>query len=418
MDKPTINLFLDTRTKYLTNKYPVKITVYYNGAMRRYGIPFSFTEDEWKKIHGPKLRDGILKKKKNEMNPYINEKFETALKKIKGKFTFEEFKFAYFENTPKLKTLQGKRDVYTLYENYIIQLQNATKDQVGNAQVYRSTIKKFKEYKKKLSFTDVTVKFLEGFEEYMIEEREKSVAYTGMCLRNLKTIFNKAIAEGLVDASKYPFSRSVHDKGFRIKKGSGNKKALTMEQLQALRNYQPTTFAQRRAYLYWWFSFYANGINMKDVCLLKNKNITDRIEFVRRKTAHSTSDVVTVRMIYSPQLKAIVDEIGNVDKSPEAYVFDILEPGANYQRIKDMVDSLNRNITKHFKKISENLKFEKPITSNWARHSFATYLKRSGVSTEVISEALAHTSIDTTRIYLDSFHEDVLNNIAGLLAKI
>lgn len=36
-------------------------------------------------------------------------------------------------------------------------------------------------------------------------------------------------------------------------------------------------------------------------------------------------------------------------------------------------------------------------------------MKRSGISTSVISEALGHVSERTTQIYLDSFENDVLD---------
>ena len=41
-----------------------------------------------------------------------------------------------------------------------------------------------------------------------------------------------------------------------------------------------------------------------------------------------------------------------------------------------------------------------------ARHSFATILKRSGVDIGLISELMGHADITTTKIYLDSFDEE------------
>ena len=43
------------------------------------------------------------------------------------------------------------------------------------------------------------------------------------------------------------------------------------------------------------------------------------------------------------------------------------------------------------------------MSSHVARHSFATVLKRSGVNTSIISEAMGHSSERVTQIYLDSF---------------
>ena len=44
-----------------------------------------------------------------------------------------------------------------------------------------------------------------------------------------------------------------------------------------------------------------------------------------------------------------------------------------------------------------------------ARHSFATVLKRSGVNTSIISEAMGHSSEKVTQIYLDSFENDQID---------
>ena len=83
-----------------------------------------------------------------------------------------------------------------------------------------------------------------------------------------------------------------------------------------------------------------------------------------------------------------------------------------------MIQSFTRNLTKHLKKVCEDLKYGFNISACWARHSFATYLKRSGVTSEVISEALGHTSITTTRNYLDSFDDEALSKTAKLLSEI
>jgi integrase/recombinase XerD len=55
------------------------------------------------------------------------------------------------------------------------------------------------------------------------------------------------------------------------------------------------------------------------------------------------------------------------------------------------------------KRIAGVLKLDRVPTTNFARHSFSTVLKRAGVSIEMTSEQLGHSSITTTQIYLDSF---------------
>ena len=68
------------------------------------------------------------------------------------------------------------------------------------------------------------------------------------------------------------------------------------------------------------------------------------------------------------------------------------------------------------KKVASDLEIPGKVTTYTARHSFATVLKRSGASTEFISESLGHTSTKTTAAYLASFENDVKRQWAEKLA--
>ncbi|MCG8688097.1 MAG: tyrosine-type recombinase/integrase, partial [Desulfobacterales bacterium] len=46
-----------------------------------------------------------------------------------------------------------------------------------------------------------------------------------------------------------------------------------------------------------------------------------------------------------------------------------------------------------------------------ARHSWATILKRKGISTSMISEGLGHANEQVTQIYLDSFENEALDEM-------
>lgn len=69
------------------------------------------------------------------------------------------------------------------------------------------------------------------------------------------------------------------------------------------------------------------------------------------------------------------------------------------------------------KRIAGEIGIDKNLTTYVARHSFSTVLKRSGVSTEYISEALGHSSLATTQSYLDSFEDETKKQYANLLTK-
>ena len=49
------------------------------------------------------------------------------------------------------------------------------------------------------------------------------------------------------------------------------------------------------------------------------------------------------------------------------------------------------------------------LTTYVARHTFASVLKRSGVSVALISESLGHSDLSTTQIYLDAFENEQID---------
>ena len=66
-------------------------------------------------------------------------------------------------------------------------------------------------------------------------------------------------------------------------------------------------------------------------------------------------------------------------------------------------------LNKHLKEIVLVLNLSIPLTTYVARHSYATVLKRAGVSTSIISESLGHSSERITQIYLDSFNNEQID---------
>ena len=97
------------------------------------------------------------------------------------------------------------------------------------------------------------------------------------------------------------------------------------------------------------------------------------------------------------------------EKSP--YVFPILSPFHKTEvQIANRLHKVLAKINKHLKKIGEKLRLPLPLTTYVARHSYATVLKRAGVSTAIISESLGHSSEKITQVYLDSFDNEQINN--------
>lgn len=96
--------------------------------------------------------------------------------------------------------------------------------------------------------------------------------------------------------------------------------------------------------------------------------------------------------------------------NPNNYVFPILysERHITPIQIDNRIQALTSRINKNLKEIGRITGIETPLTTYVARHSYATILKTSGVSTAVISEAMGHESESVTQIYLDAFENSVI----------
>ena len=167
---------------------------------------------------------------------------------------------------------------------------------------------------------------------------------------------------------------------------------------------------------YWIFLYLCNGMNVKDFCLLKYKNIDgDILIYHREKTKRSKSDQTPTVVSLKKQSKAIIKKWGQTAIDSEVYVFPHLQKGMTAVEIRLTVQQLIKTINKYMKRIATNLELNKPITTYYARHSFATVLKNSGASIEFISEALAHSSQKTTKSYLSGFENDAIHKTTDAL---
>lgn len=165
---------------------------------------------------------------------------------------------------------------------------------------------------------------------------------------------------------------------------------------------------------FWLFSYFGNGMNVKDIVLLKNKNIQgDYLVFERAKTERTLrTDKKPITVFITEDMKAIIDRWANKDKSQNNYLFPILELGISPLEQFETTLLFISLINSWMKKITENLGINKKATTYVARHTFSTVMKRSGVSTEYIQEALGHTDIKTTENYLGSFDKEVKKEFA------
>ena len=99
------------------------------------------------------------------------------------------------------------------------------------------------------------------------------------------------------------------------------------------------------------------------------------------------------------------------------YLFPIFDKRIHETSIQKQ-NRIHKNLVKinrELKRIAELAQINMNLSTYVARHSFATILKNSGVNISLISEALGHSELSTTMIYLDSFENSQIDEAVKCL---
>jgi len=152
---------------------------------------------------------------------------------------------------------------------------------------------------------------------------------------------------------------------------------------------------------------------------LRWKNIQgEYLIFERSKTDNSTrNNPKPITVFITEDLMEIIKTHGNINRLPQDFIFPLMQTGLNPLEQFNLLNNVRRLINEVMAQIAIELKIEKKITTIVTRHSFSTQLKRSGVSTKYIQEALGHSNIKTTENYLDSFGKEIKKEYAGRLTS-
>ncbi|WP_341224805.1 site-specific integrase [uncultured Arcticibacterium sp.] len=394
----TLALIQDTRTIKKDGTYPLKLRVTYNRDQKYYSIGLSYSEDDWTKINS--IRPGKEFRQIKLLLSKIESRADDIIKEI-FPFTFEDFE-KRFNAKPKKTS-----DLLSSFDDYEEMLRK--ENRIGTAESYKSARSSFTKFlasrkKKKALFKEITSDWLNEYENWMLD-KGNSISSVGIYTRSLRTIFNKAIDEGKVDRSFYPFGK----RKYQIPASQNIKKALTLAEIKLISNYKAKNNEEQKAIDLWMFTYLCNGINVKDIARLQFKNINSKsITFLRAKTERSSrSNLKNVSVAILPESAKILKRWGQNDMNPENYVFGFLDGKETPEQERAKIKQVNKTINLHTKRLGETLGFELKLTTYSARHSFATVLKRSGAPIEYISESLGHKDLRTTENYLDSFEDDI-----------
>jgi integrase/recombinase XerD len=390
--KATTALIQDVRRLKKDGTYPVKLRITHNREQKYYPTAFSLTKEDFEKAQGSKPRN---EHKDISLKLQSNEKKASDIIKGLQLFTWQGFEKHYLKDKVATSTLNH------VFDAHIATLR--AEGRIGTAVSYECAQSSLSKFIPKVKYVDVTPDSLRKYERWMIGNG-KSITTVGIYLRAVRAIFNNAISEGFLAKELYPFGKRKYE----IPTANNVKKALTLKDIGSIYYYQAelNTTAEM-AKDYWVFMYLCNGINVKDMCLLRYENIKDNVlEFERAKTSRTKRKVELIRVSMSEDVKRIIEKRGCLRKDGSTFIFPILSKGLTPERERQLIKQITSLINDHMKVIAVKLQITNEVTTYAARHSFATILQRSGASTEFISEALGHSNVRTTQSYLAGFEDE------------
>ena len=256
-------------------------------------------------------------------------------------------------------------------------------------------------------FSDIDQQWLKRYEMFLIRSGKKENT-VGIRFRSLRVLYNRAVSEKLVKREYYPFDdfkvSRFHEQTMKRAISKEDIKRIMSLDLHTVTTYHsPYLSLGRDLFL---FSYLSCGINLTDMARLRYCDVFEgRLSYHRQKTGKLISFQL------QPLALDIIEKYRKPEATPNDYVFPILDRKVHKTavQIRDKVRKANKAANKALHRIGEQLGIPIDLTTYVARHSYATVLKRSGVSTAIISESLGHSSERVTQIYLDSFENSQID---------
>lgn len=333
---------------------------------------------------------------KNKDNVFIQNRIDAdlaLLKRIVRDFAKSGLNYSPEDIIRRYKSHDINVSILDFMDDQIRLLINSNR--LGTAQNYMKTRKNFAEFLGgiNLTFAAFTEGLVSDYNVFLIKRGmiRNSISFY---MRTMRAIYNKAVRQKLVEQS-FPFT-TVYT-GI----DSTRKRAIPesiISQLYKLDLQEHTQMALARDIFI--FSYLTRGMAFVDLAYLKKENIQNNIlSYVRRKTGQLLSIKI------EPCIQLIIDRYSS-ENSP--YIFPILtsiEIKGAYKEYQLGINNYNRLLRKLSKLVSKDCK----LTSYTSRHSWATTARNHNVPISVISAGMGHTSEHTTRIYLSSLDNSIID---------
>ncbi|MAU17532.1 MAG: integrase [Muricauda sp.] len=326
--------------------------------------------------------------------------FPFAVDRVKSKYNREVFSVAKSElsilyNLEEFLNLDKSRDKQeVIYEIKKRRKERVSKGRKGDHD-FLDSVKYFKK-KKDLKFQMIDEAFLEKYKNFCaiyLDQKPRTITNQLIFIR---TLFNKAIKNGVVDAKFYPFGSEKE----QIRIGTTHKIGLNKEEITKIEslNLETNTSIWHTKNV-WLIAFYFAGIRISDVVKLQWTDFKDgRLLYVMNKNKKPVS------LAIPNKADKILEYYKAFKTENNGYIFHFLKDTNSNNEVA--VFRKTRNATKLFnkylKRIAAQCGIEKNLSNHIARHSFGN-IAGDTIHPLMLQKLYRHSDLKTTINYQANF---------------
>lgn len=288
----------------------------------------------------------------------------------------------------------NEQTFFNFMQSIIIFLQQSGK--ICTAENYSCTLKSFMAFRqnKDILLSEIDSDLIQLYEACL--HRKGVVRNTSsFYMRILRAVYNRAVERGLME-QRYPFKHVYTGVDKTIKR------AIPLSAIKRIKNLDlsllPNLEFARDMFL---FSFYTRGMSFIDMAYLKKKDLNNGFLIYRRR---KTGQQLVIK--WEKCMQEIISKYSADNLSP--YLLPVFKyPFKNsYMHYRNVMSVVNRNL----KEIARRADICISLSMYCARHSWASAAKDKNIPISVICEGMGHDSEMTTRIYLASLDNSVVDN--------
>lgn len=218
--------------------------------------------------------------------------------------------------------------------------------------------------------------------------------------RILRAVYNRAVEKGMT-TQRYPFKHVYTGIDKTIKRAVSIKVIRQIKELDL--SASPSLDFARDMFL---FSFYTRGMSFVDMSYLKKTDLQNGILTYRRRK--------TGQLLFIRWKKSMQDIIDKYSANGNTYLLPIIKDEENGRlQYRNTLHLVNNKL----KEISNRIGLQPKLTMYVSRHSWASIARSQNIPLSVISEGMGHDSEATTRIYLASLDNSIIDKANDLILK-